>query len=153
MSTDPPGLRYRKLDLHLHTPASHDFEDKDVTPKQVVQAAIDAGLDGIAVTDHNTGAWVDEVKDAAHGTGLVVFPGVEISCAGGTGGIHVIALFDPKCTRQHVEGLLSTLEIPPEQFGSETVLTHKSPMDVANVISKKGRPLCTCTCQLFEGRA
>jgi hypothetical protein len=26
------GLSFQKIDLHVHTPASHDFKDKTVTP-------------------------------------------------------------------------------------------------------------------------
>jgi predicted metal-dependent phosphoesterase TrpH len=41
------------------------------------------GLAGIAVTDHNSGAWTDLIKGAAPDANLVVFPGVEITCMGG----------------------------------------------------------------------
>lgn len=71
------GLRFVKLDLHLHTPASECFADRSVSAQAIVKEALEKGLDGIAVTDHNSGAWVDEVKQAATGSGLVVFPGCE----------------------------------------------------------------------------
>lgn len=93
------GLRFVKLDLHLHTPASECFADRSVSAQAIVKEALEKGLDGIAVTDHNSGAWVDEVKQAATGSGLVVFPGCEVSCMGGERGIHIIAIFDPACTR------------------------------------------------------
>ena len=51
------GLGFRKLDLHVHTPASHDFYG-DITPEDIVAEAIRKGLHGIAVTDHNTGQWI-----------------------------------------------------------------------------------------------
>jgi predicted metal-dependent phosphoesterase TrpH len=94
-----PGLRFRKLDLHLHTPASRCFGDKSVTAEMIVAEAIQKGLAGIAVTDHNSAAWVDLVKAAAEHSDIVIFPGVEITCMGGTSGIHIIALFDPSCGR------------------------------------------------------
>jgi len=65
-----PGLRFRKLDLHLHTPASKCFADQSATADQIVAAALSKGLDGIAITDHNSGAWVDDVKAAAAKTPL-----------------------------------------------------------------------------------
>ena len=69
-STLREGLQFKKLDLHLHTPASACFANKTVTGKDIVNAALSAGLDGIAVTDHNSGAFIDVVKEAAKGTSL-----------------------------------------------------------------------------------
>jgi len=110
------GLFFRRLDLHVHTPASSDFVG-DASPEEIVQEALNKGLDGIAITDHNTGEWIDRVKAAASGTDLTVFPGVEITCAGGTRNIHLIALFDPSRGTKHVNGLLSSLGLPPDQQG------------------------------------
>lgn len=110
------GLRFRRLDLHVHTPASKDF-DGDLEPDALVAAAKKAGLEGLAVTDHNSGAAIDEIKTAGEKHGVAVFPGVEISCSGGKEGIHIIALFDPSCGRVHIEGLLSALGLVPEQYG------------------------------------
>ena len=73
------GLFFRKFDLHIHTPASKCFYDKNVTPEQIVQKAIQMKLSAIAITDHNTGEWVDKIKIAANKTNLTIFPGVEIT--------------------------------------------------------------------------
>lgn len=59
------GTRWFKCDLHLHTPASECFEDKSVTPEQWVNIAIEKGLNCVAVTDHNTGEWIDRIKKAS----------------------------------------------------------------------------------------
>lgn len=118
------GLSFKKLDLHIHTPASQDFRDKNVTPKQIVDRAIDQSLDAIAITDHNSGAWIDCVKEAVKGTSLTVFPGVEISCNGGKGGIHILALFDVDKDSAHVAGLLSRLNIPPDDQGNTQSLAE-----------------------------
>lgn len=59
------GMRFRRLDLHIHTPASACFIEPDVTPGMIVQQAIGAGMEAIAITDHNSGEWVDRVKAAA----------------------------------------------------------------------------------------
>ena len=74
------GNQWYKCDLHLHTPASLCFKDKSVTPEQWVNRAIEQGLNCVAVTDHNTGEWIDKIKEAAKNTNLTVFPGVEITC-------------------------------------------------------------------------
>ena len=39
------------LDLHVHSAASHDGR---LTPTQIIAAARAAGLDGVAICDHDT---------------------------------------------------------------------------------------------------
>lgn len=103
------GLRRVALDLHMHTPASHDWVGGQIDPKELVQQAIDAGLAAIAVTDHQTGEWIDQVKEAAEGTGLVVFPGVEANNLAGAEGIHLVALFDVDATSRDIDGFLAAI--------------------------------------------
>lgn len=130
------GLEWRKLDLHLHTGASHDFNG-DVSARDVVDKCIEAGLDAIAVTDHNTGSWIDDIKDAAVGTDLVVFPGVEITCPGGKSGIHILAIFDTSKGTQDVVGLLEALGITHDKHGDETALSSKSIEDTIDIITER----------------
>lgn len=129
------GLKYKKFDLHVHTPASHDFEDKSVTPEKIVEIALEKGVRGIAITDHNTGAWIDKVKTAAAGKKLAVFPGVEIYCTGGKSGIHVIGILDIDKGTKHIDGILSRLNINPDDFGTKKAVTEKSPFQVIDVIA------------------
>src|SRR5205809_664473 len=104
------GLRWQKLDLHVHTPASADYTGPTtITPEEFVQAAIAKGLDGIAITDHNCAGWIDRILMAAKPHPLAVFPGVEVTASGGAGGIHIIALFDRDQTAKTVESLLAKL--------------------------------------------
>ena len=56
------GLFFRRFDLHIHTPASECFLDKKITPEQIVSKSVQKGLSAIAITDHNTGEWIDRVK-------------------------------------------------------------------------------------------
>ena len=74
-----------RIDLHVHTAASHDGLMK---PRGIIKTAIKRGLDGIAVTDHNTFSGVEAVVKAAP-EGFLVIPGVEFSTDMG----HVLALF------------------------------------------------------------
>ncbi|HET9870317.1 MAG TPA: PHP domain-containing protein, partial [bacterium] len=77
-----------KADLHLHT----DFSDGLHSPREMVQAAARAGLDHIAVTDHDTmeGAFrAQEYAKRRSDLGVQVILGEEVSTLNG----HVIGLF------------------------------------------------------------
>ena len=132
------GLRWRKLDLHVHTPASRDYTGPSITPAEFVEAARGKGLDGIAITDHNTAAWIDDVMSAAGDTPLAVFPGVEVSATGGTGGIHILAVFDRSETSKTIESLLAKLGIEPRQQGRTDAITSCSPQQVIELIAQMG---------------
>src|SRR5688500_8465295 len=137
------GLRFRKLDLHIHTPAStdfnkpHDMTDEDIATA-MVEMAISKGLEGIAITDHNSAGWINRMKTAASGHPLVIFPGVEITAAGGKSGIHMIALFDTSKDERHVIDLLSKLGLKPEEHGKETTVVQKTPTEVVEIIAWVG---------------
>lgn len=132
------GLKFKKLDLHMHTPASHCFADKSVTPDQIVTQSLKVGLEGIGITDHNSGASIDAIKKAA-GNRLVVFPGVELTCSFGKEGIHLIALFDPSKGSADIESLLGNLGLRPEQQGNEdTVITAEAAIGVAQIVTQRG---------------
>ncbi len=64
-----------RADPHCHTTAS----DGMVTPAELVDAAVKAGLDLIAVTDHDTMASVAEVRSRGEAVGLTVVPGQEVT--------------------------------------------------------------------------
>ncbi|MET4049844.1 MULTISPECIES: PHP domain-containing protein [unclassified Rhodococcus (in: high G+C Gram-positive bacteria)] len=86
-----------RIDLHTHSSAS----DGTDTPAELVRAARAAGLDVVALTDHDTTAGWDEAMEAAP-AGLTVVRGMEMSCTGrGEDGdpvpVHLLAyLFDPE---------------------------------------------------------
>ncbi|MFG1737512.1 PHP domain-containing protein [Micromonospora chalcea] len=64
-----------RIDLHTHSTAS----DGTLDPAELVRAAADAGLDVVALTDHDTTAgWAPAV--AALPPGLTLIRGAEISC-------------------------------------------------------------------------
>jgi predicted metal-dependent phosphoesterase TrpH len=76
-----------RIDLHLHSTASDGIR----TPSELVQVALGKGLEAIALTDHDTTGGVEEALQAAHGTGLAVIPGVEISTdVPGTNELHIL---------------------------------------------------------------
>jgi 3',5'-nucleoside bisphosphate phosphatase len=75
-----------RADLHLHTRAS----DGELTPVDLVRAAIAGRLDVIAVTDHDTVAGVPDALAAARGTPLRVVAGVEMSTLHDGREVHVL---------------------------------------------------------------
>ncbi|MFC9663531.1 PHP domain-containing protein [Nocardia sp. NPDC127606] len=85
-----------RIDLHTHSTAS----DGTDTPAELVRHAAAAGLDVVAITDHDTtGGWAE--AQAARPSGLTLVRGMEMSCTGtGEDGypvpVHLLAyLFDP----------------------------------------------------------
>jgi hypothetical protein len=66
--------------MHVHTCYSHDGVE---TPERLVERAREIGLDGLAITDHNTQDGVGEAMDAGRDQGLVIIPGIEVSCREG----------------------------------------------------------------------
>lgn len=113
------GLWFRNVDLHVHTPASACFLDKSITPEAIVQQAMTVGMDAIAITDHNSAAWVDKVMAAAAGTSLTVFPGVEITVQPG---VHVLAIFPETKRGEHVTDLLAALGLGADVRGDPTAV-------------------------------
>ncbi len=64
------------IDLHAHTTVS----DGGDSPTELVEKAARAGLEAIAVTDHDNDAGCDEAVEAGRRAGIEVVRGVEISC-------------------------------------------------------------------------
>ncbi len=63
------------IDLHSHTTAS----DGAYSPAELVDAAVRAGLDALAITDHDTFAGYDEAVPYAQAAGLRLVCGIEMS--------------------------------------------------------------------------
>jgi predicted metal-dependent phosphoesterase TrpH len=63
------------VDLHAHT----KFSDGTTTPAEVVLAYLKAGVQMMAVTDHDTTVAVAQSAEKAAAAGMFFVPGVEIS--------------------------------------------------------------------------
>ncbi|MGA9407050.1 MAG: AAA family ATPase [Bacteroidota bacterium] len=134
------GLKFVKMDLQVHTPASTCFADKTVTPSQIVEIAEQKGLKAIAITDHNTGQWVDQIKDAARSKKITIFPGVELTV--GDAHIHLIALLDIERGTAEIEALLSRLGVLPSNFGQRDTFIDKSVNEVIQIVTNEYKGLC-----------
>jgi len=80
-----------RADLHVHSSASDGTEP----PAEVMRRAARAGLDVVALTDHDTTAGHAEARQALPGS-LTLLPGMELSCQLEGRSVHLLAyLFDP----------------------------------------------------------
>lgn len=81
-------------DLHTHSTAS----DGTLTPTALVERAAAAGVETLALTDHDTLAGIAEAQTAADAAGLRLIPGVEVSVTWGGRTVHVVGLaVDTSC--------------------------------------------------------
>ena len=130
-----PAARFWAVDLHVHTPASPDARPEAFgSPENIVDAAISAGLDAIAITDHNTAAWCDSVAAAAHGRQLVVLPGVEISTTEG----HLLAIWDEGTPSRVIDELLVKVNIGHGQRGRLEVAANVGLAQAAERVASCG---------------
>jgi PHP family Zn ribbon phosphoesterase len=133
------------MDLHLHTPASSDYQQPEISYLDILQQAEKRGLDLIAFTDHNTVAgyrkMLEEVKHLELLDSLnrilpeekstlkeyqrllekiLVLPGFEFTA---TFGFHILGIFPPEKSVREIEHILLQLNIPSEQIdiGAVTV--------------------------------
>ena len=83
-------MKLFKADLHIHSCLS-PCGDLDMSPRAIVKKSREAGLDLIAVCDHNSAENAAAVLRAAGQKGLCVLPGMEISSREE---VHTLAIFD-----------------------------------------------------------
>lgn len=116
------GARWWKVDLHTHTPASADYGKgpdqktlKARTPREWLLDYMRAGIDCVAITDHNSGAWIDDLRQALDELSqepppdyrrIYLLPGVEISVHGG---VHLLAVLESEKTTSDVDSLLGAV--------------------------------------------
>ncbi len=139
-----PGARWWKFDFHTHTPASDDFSDKDqMEPELWLKKFMEEKIDCVAITDHNSGGWIDCLKqklweleenenkpDWYHP--LYLFPGVEISTYDD---VHLLAIFRCDKDESHIDRLLGAVGYSGTKGKSDGV-TNKNIVEVVGEIIK-----------------
>ncbi len=138
------GQWYR-IDLHLHTPGSSDYQEPGISYLDILRRAELRGLDIIAFTDHNTVAGYRAMRaeieqlelferleratlEERHRLAdyrrlldkILVLPGFEFTA---TFGFHILGIFPPDTPVRRIEHILLSLNIPPEAIdeGSSNV--------------------------------
>jgi len=144
------GARWWSLDIHAHSPASFDYggldgklyEGEKPSYKEWIQAYIDARVDGIVITDHNSHDGIDLARralDELRGDDpdirpFVIFPGVEITASGG---FHVLAIFDPSSEASAVDHALVRCKYEGTRGRSDET-ANMTVRDIAEVIACQG---------------
>ena len=148
------GSRWWKFDFHAHTPASDDYGKgsdqttlKQRTPREWLLDYMSAEIDCIAITDHNTGAWIDPIKTALEELEseqpdgyrpIHLFPGVEISC---NGGVHLLAMLGCDKTTSDIDSLLGAVGFSGVKGSSDSVTTKSFVEVVDAIVSAKAIPI------------
>ncbi|MCA9905006.1 MAG: transcriptional regulator, partial [Anaerolineae bacterium] len=129
-----------RVDLHIHTPASADYQQPTFSYLDILQRAELRGIDILAFTDHNTVAGYATMRRtieqleflAARGQAtpdeqrtlaeyrrlldkILVLPGFEFTA---TFGFHVLGIFHPNTPIRRLEHLLLNLRLPFEAIES-----------------------------------
>lgn len=139
------SMHWVNAELHIHSPASMDFQQPGITYLDILQRAEVKDIQILAFMDHNTVAGYRKLQDEinqllmleklnrllpAEKTKLeeyrrltnkiYLLPGFELTA---TFGFHIIALFSPDKPVREIEHLLLNLNIPAELLdeGSDTV--------------------------------
>lgn len=144
------GARWWKFDCHTHTPCSMDYGKgssdqtalRQTSPREWLLAFMQAGIDAVAITDHNSGDFIDRANEeleqirrqgSAEFRELAVFPGVELTV---NGGIHVLAILDRASKTADVDAILGAAEFQGTKGTSDTA-ANKSLFDVAKVVHQR----------------
>ncbi len=154
--------QWRRMDLHLHTPGSNDYQQEGVTYLDILRQAEMRGLDIIAFTDHNTVAgfgamkkeieqllWLEELgrieadekrrlEEYRRLLGkITVLPGFEFTA---TFGFHILGIFPAETEVSFLEHLLLTLNVPAELLheGSSTVGATSDVLMAYRIINEAG---------------
>lgn len=125
----PNGIKRVKIDLHIHTPASHDFVfkplDKESAYVNILDNALANSIQIIAITDHNTFAgyrYLKELLSAPQNRekykGILVLCGIEITCFSK----HLIAIFPDSFDAKKQDKFLDEIGIHESLRGSEDAL-------------------------------
>ena len=145
---------YRKVDLHVHSPASSDYSGvRNVSALEYVSAFVTKGFDLIAITDHNTGAFIDKALEARdkiaseEGKNITVLPGVELYVSPG---IHLLAIL-PDGGSASISDLLSRLGLPVDQHGDTTKLISQSISNITRTVHERGGLLIGAHCNSTHG--
>lgn len=154
--------QWRRMDLHLHTPASVDYKQSNVTYLDFLKKAEERNLDILAFADHNSvngyARYLEEVEslELLERLGrlredererlaeyrrlrdkILILPGFEFTA---TLGFHILGIFPPDTTVRELEHLLLMLRVPPDKLdqGSGEVGATTDALTAYRMINEAG---------------
>ncbi len=133
MRNNKKAGQFFTMDLHIHTPASIDYQTPDTTSLDILLKAESKGIDIIAFTDHNTISGYQKLMNDLEQLELLeklkrilpdekarlqeyrrllkkilLLPGIEFTA---TFGFHILGIFSPEKSTREIEHLLLDLGI------------------------------------------
>ena len=112
-----------KFDLHIHSCLS-PCANLEMSPSEIVARAVAAGIDGIALTDHQSARNTPAIAECARRAGLKCLFGMEVQTAEE---VHTVALFDTTeqalALTDWVYAAMPKRVNDPETFGDQPVVT------------------------------
>ena len=153
---------WRRMDLHLHTPASADYKQPNATFLDLLKKAESKNLDVISFTDHNSVAGfarflreIDDLETLERLNRLrddererlneyrrlrekiLILPGFEITA---TLGFHILGIFSPETPVRDLEHLLLTLRVPSDKLdeGSGEVGATSDVLTIYRTLNEAG---------------
>ncbi|MFL5804395.1 MAG: RNA-binding domain-containing protein [Roseiflexaceae bacterium] len=156
------GKRWIRADFHIHTPASEDYAEPQVTYLDILREAERHELEIIAFTDHNTVHGYEQMRreieflqtleQAQRLTEeeqtrlneyrrllakVTVLPGFEFTSHYGA---HILSLFAPDRPISLIEATLLQLGVPPDQLkhGACAVTDTKHVTEAYEIIARAG---------------
>ena len=112
-----------KFDLHIHSCLS-PCANLEMSPSEIVTRAVAAGIDGIALTDHQSARNTPAIAECARRAGLKCLFGMEVQTAEE---VHTVALFDTTeqalALTDWVYAAMPKRVNDPETFGDQPVVT------------------------------
>lgn len=115
-------MSHFNADLHIHTCLS-PCGDLDMSPKNILRAAKEKGLDMIAITDHNTTRNVKTCMEIGEKMGIFVIPGCEVNTREE---VHCLCYF-PDLTamnefQEYLDEKIPDIKNDPDFFGYQVAV-------------------------------
>jgi 3',5'-nucleoside bisphosphate phosphatase len=125
-----------RADLHIHSVLS-PCGSLEMSPGNIIQSALKAQLDIIAITDHNSTRQVSIVKKVAENSGVFVVGGAEVNTAEE---VHCLALFETDEQladfQEYLDQHLPPVKNDPDRFGYQVLVD-----EFENVVEEEDRLL------------
>lgn len=142
MSYEYIGSRWYKFDFHTHTPESSDYKKPEEKETDWLKALMAEKVDCVAITDHVSGGWIDQLKSTYAELDknvewfrpLHLFPGCEITVSTGQSRVHILAIFDPSCDSAKIAAVLGQCGITDGHGDAEATCATASIDDVIDIV-------------------